>query len=97
MQINTLGSRITITGHIKAMSDYQDIKNAVERITATNQAITIEIKDSISITSSVIGFLNKLVLKDNIKLTMIVGEDSLMNLLDELNLTQTFNAVRANR
>ena len=56
----------------------------------TNKHVIFNIKDSISIISSVIGYFNKLVLKDEIDLQINVGDDQLMELFEDLNLVSLF-------
>ena len=94
MNISSIGNNVTIKGNIKSMTDFQDIKTHLDSLAQSNSDVIITVEDSISITSSVIGYLNKLVLKDKISLQLKVGSDELMELLDDLNLTQTFRAVR---
>ncbi|MCW8837178.1 MAG: hypothetical protein OQJ77_04690 [Thiovulaceae bacterium] len=91
MDISTSGSEVTITGNIKSVSNFQTIKSTLDGVAANNPSINLIIEDSISITSSVIGYLNKLVLKDGIKLTMSVGNEDLISLLNDLNLSSVFN------
>lgn len=92
MDISSSANVVTITGNIKSVSDLQSIKQAIDLIKDSGYSITIDIIDSISITSSVIGYLNKLVLKDSINLNMKIGNELLMHLLEDLNLTATFKA-----
>ncbi len=94
MNISTSSNVVTITGNIKSVSDFQSIKSTIDSMKNSMQDITIDIKDSISITSSVIGYLNKLILKDSINLNMKIGNEQLMHLLEDLNLTGTFKAKR---
>jgi hypothetical protein len=63
-------------------------------ISASSGTVTINIVDSISLTSSVIGYLNKLILKDGIGIRLHIGNPQLMSLLDDLNLASTFQAKR---
>ncbi|WP_373072041.1 hypothetical protein [Sulfurimonas sp.] len=91
MEISTSGSTVTINGNIKSVGDFQTIKSTMDSVTANNSQITLVIADSISITSSVIGYFNKLILKDGIKIDMRIGNDDLISLLDDLNLTSVFN------
>jgi len=48
--------------------------------------------DSLSITSSVIDYNNKFILKEGINITMHIANEQLFNLLDNLNLAQLFKA-----
>ena len=94
MDISSSSNTVTITGNIKSVSDFQSIKSTIDSIKDSSSTVIINIKDSISITSSVIGYLNKLVLKDSIDLSMSIGNEQLMHLLEDLNLAGTFKARR---
>jgi len=91
MTLTISSNNVTIVGNIKSISDYQLIKSELDAITSTHKNIVLNIKDSLSITSSIIGYFNKLVLKDKVTIYMNVGNIQLMELLDDLNLTGLFN------
>ena len=91
MEIKVSSNTMSITGNIKSISDFQEMKNSLEQMKSSSTNIRIEIVDSISVTSSVIGYLNKLVLKDKTKLSVKVGNKQLMELFEDLNLVQTLN------
>lgn len=93
MDVKATGtSEITITGNIQSIEDYQEIKDVVrEMMNKGLTSITIRIPDSLSMPSSVIGFLLKLVHVDNINLTILVKDDRLFNLMEILNLVNVFN------
>ena len=95
MDIISNSNTITIIGNIKKISDFQDIKNKIEPIIQKSQNLTINIKDSISLTSTIIGYLNKLVLKDGINIQIIAGDTGLYELLEDLNLISTFRVKKA--
>lgn len=95
MEIRSSAGSVTITGNIKTIADFQNIKQSIDGVVAAHKLITINIVDSLSITSSVIGYLNKLVLKDNVDLRLNIGNEELFNLLDDLNLVSTFKAHRS--
>jgi len=90
MEISTKANIVTITGNIKSVNDYQNIKKTIDAMIDTHQNIIIEIKDSISITSSIIGYFTKLVQKDGIVLNVKVGDTSLVELFNDLNLVSLF-------
>ena len=92
MNIETNMSTVTISGNIKSVSDFQTIKSTLDTTVTKHDSIILEIPDSLSITSSVIGYINKLVLKDKIRITMNIGNSQLMDLLNDLNLASVFNA-----
>ena len=95
MEITSSSNSVTITGNIKSINHFSEIKNVLDSLTANHKSITINIKDSLSVTSSIIGYLNKLILKDNINITMLIGNNQLLDLINELNLTSTFKARKA--
>jgi len=90
MQITISSNSIIIEGNIKTVHDYQEIKSVTDSLIQEHKKIKIIIKDSLSITSSIIGYFNKIVLRDSIDLNMEVGNIQLVNLLDDLNLTSIF-------
>ena len=92
MDISIASNVITITGNIKSVSDYQMIKKSVDSFVVNNRSVVIDIKDSISITSSIIGYFTKLVQKDGINLSIKVGNNNLMELFEDLNLVTLFKA-----
>lgn len=91
MELTTTSDTLSISGNIKSINDFQDIKNRLDSMKTTRKNIVIIIKDSISVTSSVIGYFNKLILKDKITLRMKIGNAELIELLDDLHLIETFN------
>ncbi|WP_373002727.1 hypothetical protein [Sulfurimonas sp.] len=95
MEITSSSNTINITGNIKSINNFSEIKNLIDSVVTQHKSITINIIDSLSITSSVIGYFNKLILKDNINIEMRIGNDQLMHLLTDLNLASTFKARKA--
>lgn len=95
MEITTSSNSVTITGNIKTVGDFQTIKQTVDALVTSYKSIAINVVDSLSITSSVIGYLNKLVLKDKIDVRLGIGNEELLYLLDDLNLISTFKAHRS--
>ncbi len=93
MQIVCNGSsELTITGNIKSIEDSIAIKQAIVRARREGaESLRLNILDSFSITSTVIGNLMKLVHHDKVSLSLMVGDQRLYELLAELNLAQTFN------
>lgn len=93
MEVRLTGaSELTITGNIKSIDDYHAIKEAVRGIIDSGiNSISIKVVDSISMSSSVIGFLLKTVYEDKANLSLYVKDERLIELLDILNLTTAFN------
>ncbi len=94
MRVESFGNKLVIEGNIKSMAHYNEVKNAIDAIRLSNKKIVIEIVDSISITSSVIGYLSKLVNVDGVRLEIYVKDDNLYALLEDLGLIQIFNVRR---
>jgi len=90
MDISVNANVVKITGNIKSVNDYQTIKTTVDTLLQTHRSIVLEIKDSISITSSLIGYFTKLVQKEGIDLNILVGDKSLFELFEDLNLISLF-------
>ena len=94
LEINTYGNAITIRGNIKSIEHYNQIKNVVDDMVGHNKNIIIKLIDSISLTSSVIGYFSKLINVDGVHLELHVKDDSLAELLNDLGLQSTFNIRR---
>ena len=92
MEISATSNIITIVGNVKSVNDFQKLKSCVDNVVAQHKHIVINLNDSLSITSSVIGYFNKLVLKDKIDIQMNIGNPQLLELLDELGLVSVFKA-----
>lgn len=88
---------IIITGNIKSIVDGQTIKDAILKSFNHNDSvhINLHIKDSFIITSSVIGFLIKVIKLDKIPLHVIVESDELYVMLNEMNLIDDMNVKKA--
>ena len=91
MELTHSFGTITIKGNIKSISDFQEIKNICDSAVLANKSLHIDVVDSLSMTSSVIGYFTKLILKDNIDLRISVTNEQLFHLLDDLNLVSLFH------
>ena len=89
MVLTQQGNTLNIEGNIKSIEDFEQIKMALDGMVNVYDSIVINVKDSISITSSVIGYLMKLV-NEGKRIYLNVGTDDLYSLLNELNLINTF-------
>lgn len=94
MEVKVTGGNVKIFGNIKSIGDFQLIKSTIDGVVREHRSITIEVVDSLSMTSSVIGYLNKLVQSDNINLSLKVGNVQLLALLDDLKLIHIFKVSR---
>ena len=82
-----------ITGNIKSIEDSIQIKEAISHLLARgSHSVLLKIQDSFSMTSTVIGYLMKLVNHDKVQVVCVIGDKRLFELIEELNLVQTFNA-----
>jgi len=99
MQIEHNGSNeLTIVGNIKSIEDSIDIKEAINALqNAGAKNLLLRIQDSFSMTSTVIGYLMKLVNLDKVSISLIVGDNRLYELLEELSLIQPFNVKLAGK
>ena len=91
MKITHSASLITVYGNIKKITDSQELQNYIDDVVQDHTTITLHLVDSISMSSSIIGYLNKLVLKDKIELQLKVGNSQLVDLLEDLHLTSMFH------
>ena len=93
MQIEGKGSnQVMITGNVKSVDDSIKIKEAISGVLARgNRSVELNLVDSLSLTSTTIGYLMKLVNQDQVKLSVTVGDSRLYTLLEDLALLQKFN------
>ncbi len=94
MDIQISGATLVVSGNIKTIHDYQLLKEKLDEVARDHKRIVLEIKDSISITSSVIGYLTKLVQKDGIEVVIKVGDANLYELFEEINLLSLFHVTK---
>ncbi|MBF0533716.1 MAG: hypothetical protein HQK90_01790 [Nitrospirae bacterium] len=83
----TSDSELTVTGHIKTIDDYLKIKGSLSSLLekGTN-SLSIKVVDSVSMPSSLIGYLLKIVLENQIGIKLFVKDERLFTLLETLNL-----------
>jgi hypothetical protein len=93
MEITTRSSNeLVITGIIKTIDDSMTLRDAVQKLYEGGAtSITLRIEESFALPSAVIGYLMKLVNRDKVRLILQAGDRRLCELLDELQLTGTFN------
>jgi len=94
MELDVIGNKIIVKGNVKSIKDFTNIKKAIDPIILHDKYIIIDLVDSISLTSSVIGYLSKLVNIDGVKIEMYVGDKGLYELLDDLGLIDIFKVKR---
>ena len=96
ININKTGDSATITieGIIKSVSDSQAIKDAVNSC-GDAKFIQIDITESFSVTSSVIGFLLKKKQADKVDISIKVNDNRLYDLFQSLNLIDVLSVRKA--
>jgi hypothetical protein len=92
MEITIHDNEIIISGHIKTIEDYLEIKKAVSSMLDEGKnSIVIKLPETPVITSALIGFFLKLIYEEKVKLTIYVKNEKLFDMLTVLNLVNIFN------
>jgi hypothetical protein len=92
MNLNISNNILTVEGNITTINDAEKIINALYSL-SDKDSVIIKIKDSFSLPSSIIGELLKLTDMGK-KVILEVKDPVLHEMLDDLNLTKTFNVKR---
>ena len=89
---------IEITGIIKTVADTQAVKDAIlgAREQYSDSPINFRLLDTFIITSSLIGFLIKVIQMDHYSLSVSVGSAELYEMLEDMNLIDIMNVIRDN-
>jgi len=101
-EVKIIGNKVKIVGNVKSLSHYDEIKNSVDTVISNRKKdkdVIVELVDSISLTSSVIGYFNftKIVNKDGINLKVLVNDERLYELLNDLGLVSLFQVGRGSK
>lgn len=93
MEIKVLDSNtVEILGNIKSLDHYNEIKQTIQQLVAGGaKHLTIDVRDSLSMVSSVIGFLIKIINVDGVAINVNVWDERLYALLDQLSLIELFH------
>ncbi len=94
IKINNLGNKVVVEGNIKSIEHYNQLKSTVDEMLLNNKTIVVTLVDSISLTSSIIGYFTKIINVNGVVLELYVSDDGLFDLLDDLGLIQLFNVKR---
>lgn len=90
--VSRSSNELVISGNIKTIDDSMALRAEVHKMhEAGAGSITLRIEESFALPSAVIGYLMKLVNRDKVRLTLLAGDHRLRDLLDELQLSCTFN------
>lgn len=84
---------IQVEGAIKTIEENQKVKSAIDDVIQNDPKAVIDIylKNTDVITSSLIGFLIKMIYGENLKITIYAGSEKLYTLIEKLNLIDTLN------
>lgn len=86
---------VDIFGNIKSLEDYNEIKRVTQHLAGQGaREMTINVRESLSMVSSVIGYFIKLINIDGVKVHINVWDERLYALLDQLSLVDLFNVRR---
>ncbi len=94
MELQIQNNELIIKGNVKSIQDAEAIKEALEKIAKNYTSVKVILQDSISLTSSVIGYLVKLAQKDGKNITLKIANEELYELLQDLGLHTTFKIQR---
>ncbi len=90
--IHKLSKSIKVAGNIRSMADVSELKSTIDAYNlVSGDTFTIEIVDSFAMPSAMIGYLLKLVQQEQVKLTMKIHDERLVELLEDLNLKEVFD------
>jgi hypothetical protein len=90
MEIKQKNDTVEIRGNVKSDIHFHSIRMNVDEIVQQYGRVRIELVDSISLTSSLIGYLTRIALRDGKPVELHVGNASVIELLDDLNLLDVF-------
>jgi hypothetical protein len=90
---------VVVTGTIKTVANTQAIKDAIltAHMDHPDIPIHLNLQDSFIITSSLIGFLIKVIKMDKYTLILNVGSPELYEMLEDMNLIEIMNVRKAYR
>lgn len=95
MQYSTSGNKIDVVGNIKTIKDTKDIQTAIDSVVGSgSKEVVLSIKESIAMTSSLIGFLLKIIKKDGVSVNVHIRNENLYELLSDLELLDIFKVKR---
>ncbi|MEF3191800.1 MAG: hypothetical protein K6347_04520 [Campylobacterales bacterium] len=86
---------IRVTGIVKSVEDSLRLKETISTSISNNPShpLTIDFVDTFIIPSSVIGSLLKFIQLDKARISVIVRQPELLELLDNLKLTTLMNVI----
>ncbi len=89
---NPVRGKVEVKGTIRGIDDIAQIRSVIDAMRLEEgDSLQLDITDSFSMPSSLIGYLLKLVEQQKVNLTLTVGNEVLAELLEDLNLRQVFN------
>jgi len=96
MEIIRTDNALTIKEPIRTLNDYLEFRDFIQKLIKTEsyKELILNIIDSTIITSSIIGFLIKLIHLDGIKISLNVKKKELYDMMENLNLLIIFNVTK---
>lgn len=92
MRLEKVGEdRLNVYGSILNLRDSDDLRNGIREILDDKDGISIDILESDTITSSIIGFLLKVCKKEKKDLKLSVKSVHLYDMLKSMELLEVFN------
>ncbi len=91
MKLHIKNSKLIVEGIVKTILDSKNLIDKLREMYDTYDTVTLEIKDSFVLPSSVIGYINKSVMKDKKHIKILAHDKELIDLFDMLSLTKLFN------
>lgn len=93
MQLDKIeGNTVSVKGNIKTAGDYQELKGYIQKIVdGGSGSVTLNILDSTTVTSSVVGYLFKITNLNNVTVNVNVKDQRLYKIMDDLKLIDIFN------
>lgn len=90
--IATGPAEVKITGDIKSIADYLEIKKVMSELLDNGaRVVSVKIPNSPFINSALLGYFLRLIHEEKITLSLQVGNDKLFNMLTVMNLITIFN------
>lgn len=90
MKLDIDNNVLAVTGNIISNEDFANVKQALESMKSHGH-ITMNLHDALVISSSLIGYLTKLINQDGVTIHINAGTDTLYELLEDIHLIDTFH------
>ncbi len=82
-------NHIVVKGVIKTFTETQELKDQIDAASSQTKEVTLEFIDAYALASSIIGYLNKKIQADHVKVQTLVHQNELFELMQMLSLVDT--------